>query len=341
MSIRLRPTTPEELARPSGNKRGLGIQQQAGGFAGTGGDDEGARINALLFPSGLVDVGNRFDLAAFVDDEFAGHGAGHKSEASGFFRGRNHDLAGTEVGRGDASAAALRAVVAGGTAVERLGQNRQPRGNAKNVQMVAGLLDDGFAAAGFGRRLKNSVGRAGNIFFGAENSDVRLDFVVVRRNVIVGERPVVALSVVGASLEIHRSHAQSDASPVVGASADDARAEPLKPGAGSGDVRLALDLPGAVGSEEFVFEAFAGAAADTGAAMRQVVRPHVFLVIALGNHGRPGLEQRDAQSALGKHFRGGASGGAGADDANVESFGRAPNLHESPEKKAVSRQLSA
>ena len=64
--------------------------------------------------------------------------------------------------------------------------------------------------------------------FGPENSDVGLDFIVIRRYVFVAERPVVAHAVVRADLEIHRGHAQRDASPMIGASADDARTKPAK-----------------------------------------------------------------------------------------------------------------
>ena len=256
---------------------------------------------------GLVDVGDGFDFAVFAHNEFARHRAGDQGEASGLFRRRNHHLAGTEVRSGDASAAALRAVMAGSTAIVRLGQDRQPRRNAQDVQLVAGLLDDGFGAARLGRRQENSVRSAGNVFFRPEDSDVGLDFVVVRRDVFVAERPVVAHAVVRADLEIHRSHAQGDASPVIGASADNARAEPAESRARSGDVRFAFDFPSAVGREEFVFQAALRAAADTRAAMRQVVRPDVFFVVSFGNHRRPGLEQRDTQAALGKYFGGGAS----------------------------------
>ena len=218
----------------------------------------------------------------------------------------------------------------GGAAIVGLGQDRQPRRNAKDVQLVAGLLDNGFGAARLGRRQENSVRSAGNIFFRPEDSDVGLDLVVVRGYVLVAERPVVAHAVVRTDFEIHRSQTQSDASPVVGASADDARAEPAELGTGSGNVRFAFDIPRAVGGEEFVFEALARAASDPSAAMRQIVRPDVLLVVSFRNQRRPGLEQSDTQPALGEHLGRGASRGAGADDANVVGFGCAPNLHGSP-----------
>ena len=211
-----------------GEQRRLRIQQQPRGFAGARGNDERPRVNAFLATRRLVDVGDRRDLAVFADDEFAGHCAGDQREASGLLRGRNHDLARTEVRSRDASPSALRAVVAGGTSIVGLGQDRQPRRHAKNVQMVARLLDDGLSAARLGRRQEDSVGRAGNVLFRSEDSDVGLDLVVVGRDVVVADRPIVAHAVVGANFEIYRRHAQRDASPVIGAAADDARTEPAK-----------------------------------------------------------------------------------------------------------------
>ncbi len=83
-----------------------------------------------------------------------------------------------------ATAPALRAVVARIATVERLGQNRQPRRNASNVQLVAGLLDERFGAARLRRRHENSVGRIGNILLRSEDADVRFNLVVVRAQVL-------------------------------------------------------------------------------------------------------------------------------------------------------------
>src|SRR5580698_779783 len=102
----------------------------------------------------------------------------------------------------------------GGASVVRLSQNGQPRGDAYHAQLVAGFLDDGFSAAWLGRRQKNAIGRTGNVFFRAEDADVGFDFVVVGRDVVVAQRPVIAHAIVRPDFEIHRGHAQGDASPV-------------------------------------------------------------------------------------------------------------------------------
>ena len=179
-------------------------------------------MHSFFGAGGFVDVSDRFGLAVFADHDLARHRARDQGEAAGGLRRRNHYLAGTEVGSGNAAAAALGAVVAGGASVQRLGQDRHPRRHTMNIQFVAGLLDDGFGAPRWRRRQKNSVRGAGNIFFGAEDPDVGLYFVVVRRNFFVGDGPVVAHAIGRARPEIHRSEAKGNASPMIGAAAHNA-----------------------------------------------------------------------------------------------------------------------
>ena len=109
---------------------------------------------------------------------------------------------------------------------------------------------------------------------------------------------------------------------------------------GADDVGLALDLPRTIGREEFVIESLARVAADSGAAMRQLVRPDMLFVIARGNEWRAGFQQRDAQSAFAEHLGSGASRRSRANDADIIGFWRTPNLHEprsSPQKSCRRR----
>src|SRR5437870_13235860 len=94
---------------------------------------------------------------------------------------------------------------------------------------------------------KNAVGRAGNVFFGAEDADIRLDLVVVRRKVVVAAGPIVAEAVACLGFEIDGSKAQSAAPPMIGSAADDAGATPLTIVAGRARIRLALKRPCAIG----------------------------------------------------------------------------------------------
>ena len=112
---------------------------------------------------------------------------------------------------------------------------------------------------------------------------------------------------------------------MISAAAHDAGTKPLKIGAGSGSVRLALDVPGAVGSEKFA-EIFAGPSADARATMRRFVRPHQHLEIFFGMNLRPGFEQGAAEAAFGEDFGGRAAARAGADDADVVLLGGPLNL---------------
>src|SRR5260370_2749533 len=148
-----------------------------------------------------------------------------------------------DTGSGDAAAAALAAIVARRASVERACNHREARRNANDVELVAGLLDHQFGATRFGRRQKDAVGGAGNIFFRSENADVRLHLVVIRCEIFVSDGPVVPESIARCGLEIDGSKAECDAAPMIGAAADDARPKPLETGAGSGSVRLALDIP--------------------------------------------------------------------------------------------------
>src|SRR5713101_1287465 len=89
----------------------------------------------------------------------------------------------------------------------------------------------------------------------AEDSDERVELVVVRLDVVVGNGPVVAEAVDALVLEIVRTEAQGDAAPVIGPAAERARAKPA-PGATADVVRFAVDVPTAnaavIGAERFL-----------------------------------------------------------------------------------------
>src|SRR5215470_505408 len=76
--------------------------------------------------------------------------------------------------------------------------------------------------------------------------------------------------------------------------------------------------------------------------MWQLVRPDMLFEILLWIQRRPGLKHDHTETAFGKNFRGGAAGGAGADDANVVNFGRAGHLgHEFFSSSVVGRRSLA
>src|SRR5438046_5394599 len=103
-----------------------------------------------------------------------------------------------------AAAAALSAVVTRRPAVERLRQNRQPRRDARDAQLVGGLLDQQLVAARLRRRLEDAVRLVRNAFIRAEDTDEAIELVVVRLDVVVRDRPVVAEAIHAAALEVVR-----------------------------------------------------------------------------------------------------------------------------------------
>src|SRR5581483_10547057 len=175
------------------------VQQQPRRLAGAGSDDECLRANTLLGPRILVDVRDRFDLAVFADDEFPRHRARDQGEMSRLLSCWKHDLAGTEIRGCNTSAPALAAIVARGPAVVLLGQNCEACGNTGDMHPVTSLLDQQFGASRLGWRQENTIGCTGHIFPGAEDSYVGFHFVVVGSDLVVGDRPVVAHAVGGAS----------------------------------------------------------------------------------------------------------------------------------------------
>src|SRR5712671_169972 len=140
----------------------------------------------------FVDVGDALRLAVFAQQYFTSHCSCGESQASGLLRGRDEHLARTEVGSPAAAASALSAVMTRWAAVERLGENRHSRRNARNPNFVAGALEDHFTAAWFWRRLENTVGCAGDVFLRTEHPDVAFDLVVVGSNILVRDRPILA-----------------------------------------------------------------------------------------------------------------------------------------------------
>src|SRR5947209_182848 len=227
-------------------------------------------------------------------------------ESSGILRRRNHDLARAEVRGRLASAVALPTVMARGTAIHCPRDHSQARRNARNAQLVAVLLHQNFIASWLGWRLKDAVRRARKILLRPEHPDVGFDFVVVRGKIVVSDGPIISQAVVRLSPEIDRSKAQRDSTPMVGASAHDARAIPAKGRAGRSGVGLAFDRPRSRRCDEFVFETVAqlqSMSADAAAAMRQFVRPHVLFEVFTRIESWARFQHYDAQAAFGKHLR--------------------------------------
>src|SRR5207244_5968816 len=91
--------------------------------------------------------------------------------------------------------------------------------------------------------LKDAIGLVRNIFHRAEDPDQPVELVVIRLEVVVRNRPVVAESVEATPLEVVRSHAERDAAPMIRAPAEHPAAEPVERRAFRLRVRLAVEIP--------------------------------------------------------------------------------------------------
>ena len=197
------------------------------------------------------------------------------------------------------------------TPVQRARQDGETRRNTGNTKLLASLLDHQLVAAGLGRWQELAVGRP-------EHADQLFGLVVVRRQVVVSDRPVEPLAVAAVGFEVVRTHAQRDASPVVGAPAEHARPPPHPLVARRCRVRLAAHLPATVHGGVKIAERFVR---RPGSAVRRVVVP----LHHLGLFGRvvpaPGLEHKALGAGAGQHVSGHPSAGSGADDHSVINFG--------------------
>src|SRR6266536_3484261 len=140
--------------------------------------------------------------------------------------------------------------VAGGSAVERLRQDRQPVRDAGDLQLVGSLFDQQLVAARLRRRLKDSVRLVRDALHRAEDPDEAIELVVVRLDVVVNDWPVVADAVEAAPLEVVGSHPERNASPMVRAAPEHAASEPVERGAWRLRVRLAVDVAPSVAPVE-------------------------------------------------------------------------------------------
>src|SRR5271167_2753654 len=127
---------------------------------------------------GLIDVRNASGFALRADENFARHRTGKQSELARLHCGRDEHLAGTEIRSRGATSAALTAIMARRTAVERLGENGEARGNAGDIEFVAGLFDEEFVTARFRRGKKDAVGGAWHILPGSEHADIAFHLIV-------------------------------------------------------------------------------------------------------------------------------------------------------------------
>ena len=182
-----------------------------------------------------------------------------------------------------------------------------------DVQLVGRLLDQQLVAARLRRRLEDAVRLVAQSFVAAEEADEVIDAVVVRLDVVVADRPVVAEAVEALAPEVVGAEAQRDAAPVIRAAAEHAGAPPVELLAAAHGVRLAVDVPAADAGVELAERA----AARGGAAPRRGPRGHEHLRVLRRVPLAARLEHDDVRAGLGEHVGGHAAARARADDADV------------------------
>ena len=226
-----------------------------------------------------------------------------------------------------AAASALAAVVARRPAVVVLRQDREARRHARDVELLLRPLNQQLVAARLGRRQKDAVGLVGELRqVRAEDADQLVDLVVVRLDVIVGDRPVVAEAIEALAAEVIRAESQRDAPPVIGPPAEHARAEPVELAARRRRVRLTLERPAAEGAVEFAEMPLGRRRAAAG----RVVAPRVHEGVGGRVPHRPRFEHDDVGAGLGQDHGGHAAAGTGPDHADVVGRAVGNDLHGSP-----------
>jgi hypothetical protein len=256
------PTRPETVGQAVREAVGLRVEQDAGGLAGAGREDDRAALHGAFLAGHLVDVDDTVGLAVGADGDFARMGVAEDVEVAGRERRRKVHGGGLVVGLDRTAAAAVGRPEARGAFLHGLGDDllrlgivRVQAGREIHV-VLAGredramdrdhghaelgdvLLDVEFAGAGLRRREERAVRRVRGVleaFVGAIDADEHLDLIVIRGDVVIADRPVKAETVTGVRLEVIGTVTERDTAPVIGATAEHAGAPPSKRCLGSVD----------------------------------------------------------------------------------------------------------
>src|SRR5690606_21170692 len=96
------------------------------------------------------------------------------------------------------------------------------------------------------RRKENAVRFIEDAFLRSEDADELVDPVVIRRYVVITDRPIIAQAIDIFSFEIIGTKSKRYTSPVVGASADHTGAEPIELRTVLVGIRFAFEFPSAI-----------------------------------------------------------------------------------------------
>ncbi len=201
----------------------------------------------------------------------------------------------------------------GRPAIERLGQNRQPRRNALHPQPVGGPLDEQLVAAWTRCGEKPAVRVVPQILVAAENAHQIVHAIVVRRHIIVRDGPVVTQAILRLPLKVVRPETQRDPPPVIGPSAEHPGAPPIETRSRCPRVRFAFDVPTADAGVELAERPLPGRGAAAGRGIVRNQHRRIGRVVPRS----AGFEHNDIGAGLCERVRRDAAAGAGTDDRHV------------------------
>ncbi len=322
----------EQAARirePIGKMRALGVEQQADRLDRRGAQEHNAGLVFGVAQSVRVDDAHAADASARgVVGQFRGDAVRTQRQIPGRVRGRKRRSVAVEVGVGDAAAVAGAAVVAGRAAVVILRQNGHAS-DGHDAFAIEGLQDPfprGALDAGhLHGRQELTVGQLRKPFACARHADESLHVRVPGSDVLVADRPIIAVAILCVRLEIQVAPAIDLPSPGDGAAPDLAAAKPAE----RRPIGMRVWVLEIV-DEEFVPELVAGVAiglyraltlqgrAIAPTAKRDLVGLYVFDKILGGIDRAAGLEHQGLEPRLREFLGSPTPRDTGADHDGVE-----------------------
>src|SRR5439155_18249126 len=110
--------------------------------------------------------------------------------------------------------------------LQAIGGHTGTIGREYAIHLLQGIAQGQFGAGQLRRALKDAVGQIGQVLFDAGDSEVLIDTVVIRLDVLVGDRPVLAIAVATLRLEVIVRQAEREPAPDVRLAAEAPRSHP-------------------------------------------------------------------------------------------------------------------
>src|SRR4029453_9559731 len=145
---------------------------------GAPGEDDYLGADSLLGSIRLVDIEHTVRPPVPIERYLSRHGAGHQLESPGRECRQDQHVRRGEIRIHRPFAAALAAVVTARPPVEGASQDRKPRGNAGDLQLVGSTLDQELITAGARRREEDAIGMVRKLLGAAEQADQAIYLVV-------------------------------------------------------------------------------------------------------------------------------------------------------------------